>query len=83
MAGFLLSAQIRKWAASMPVAALTDKQHIELEQLFEIYDTDGSGTVVSSMLPAAAAAAAARPPPLCGAVSVAHTPCPFLRASVA
>jgi hypothetical protein len=35
---------IRRWAASMPVPALTDKQHVELEQLFEIYDLDGSGT---------------------------------------
>ena len=42
--------EIRKWAASMPVPALTDKQHVELEQLFELYDTDGSGSITMDEL---------------------------------
>ena len=41
---------IRKWAASLPVFALTDKQHVELEQIFELYDSDHSGSISYSEL---------------------------------
>jgi len=37
--------EIKKWLTNMDVPALTDKQHIELEQLFQLYDKDGSGTI--------------------------------------
>jgi hypothetical protein len=36
---------VKKWASRLDVAALTDKQHTELEQLFDLYDADGSGSV--------------------------------------
>lgn len=36
---------IKKWASQMPVFALTDRQHLDLEQLFALYDTDNSGSI--------------------------------------
>jgi Ca2+-binding EF-hand superfamily protein len=38
-------AELKKWATACPVLALTEKQHLELETLFSIYDQDGSGTI--------------------------------------
>jgi hypothetical protein len=41
---------IKKWANNLPIYPLSDKQHTELEALFELYDADSSGTIDMSEL---------------------------------